>query len=376
MRVCYCARVERLETRTRVLILQHPRERKVGINTARIARLCLVNSELRQGVDFSDDPIVQSALCDPERSAALLFPGEDALDVRVHPPKGPVTLVVVDGTWWQASKLLKSNAGLRALPRYGLTPGEPSRYRIRKQPAEHCVATIEALAEMLGVLEGDPERMDRLLLPFEAMVERQLELIRLSPTARHRKLPDGAVKRSAVPSVLRDHPESIVLAAGELNEWPRDSHGPAAEVVHWVAVRPCTGERFEAILRPQHAIAPSCPYHVRLSREQIEAGESIEALSERWRSFSRGDDVVCTWGKFAADVLAKAGVKLAFRIDLRVVTIQHLGRRAGAIVACAQALGVEADAPQAMGRAGVRLAALEAIARELVRADGMPQALA
>ncbi|MBI5534330.1 MAG: DTW domain-containing protein [Deltaproteobacteria bacterium] len=365
-RVCYCSRVQRLDTRTHVLILQHPRERKVGINTARIASLCLPNSEFCRGVDFSADPIVQRALHDPARPAALLFPGDDAIDVRAHPPQGDVTLVVLDGTWWQAAKLLKSNRSLQELPRYGLTPGHPSRYRIRKQPAENCVATIEALAEVLGVIEGDPERMDKLLIPFDAMVQMQLELTRTTPTPRHCKPAQRKPKPPVVPTLLRDRPESVVLAGGEVNEWPRDKQGPRPQVVHWVAVRPHTGDRFEAVLRPLPAMAPSCD-HIGLSREEIESGESQESFAARWRAFLRADDVLCMWGRYAGDVLAKQGVELPSRLDLRLVTIRHLGARAGAIAACAKVLGVEVGQPWARGRAGIRAAALEAIAGGLAK---------
>jgi len=52
---CYCRWIDPIDTRTRVLILQHPRERKVPVNTARIANLVLRNSLLRIGIDFSAD---------------------------------------------------------------------------------------------------------------------------------------------------------------------------------------------------------------------------------------------------------------------------------------------------------------------------------
>jgi DTW domain-containing protein YfiP len=48
--VCYCAHLVSLPTRTRVLLLQHPRERHVPIGTARLAHLCLPGSELSLGV--------------------------------------------------------------------------------------------------------------------------------------------------------------------------------------------------------------------------------------------------------------------------------------------------------------------------------------
>ncbi|MBZ0236419.1 MAG: DTW domain-containing protein [Deltaproteobacteria bacterium] len=50
--VCYCDALPRIETRTRVVILQHPRERDMPIGTARMASLCLPGSELHVGVDW------------------------------------------------------------------------------------------------------------------------------------------------------------------------------------------------------------------------------------------------------------------------------------------------------------------------------------
>lgn len=170
--VCYCEFITELPTRTRVLLLQHPRERKVGIGTARIARLALPNSELRVGVDFSQDKIVTEAV---KQNAYLLFPSKTAIDLHEVKQETPITLVVVDGTWWQARSLWKRNPMLAALPHVRFTPNAPSNYRIRHEPADHCVATIEALAHVLGTLEGDSKKFEALLPPFHAMVEKQLK---------------------------------------------------------------------------------------------------------------------------------------------------------------------------------------------------------
>jgi len=54
------------------------------------------------------------------------------------------------------------------------TPRRRSDYdRIRKEPADFCVSTIEALTEVLNVLEPDGAPFDPLLLPFRTMVDRQ-----------------------------------------------------------------------------------------------------------------------------------------------------------------------------------------------------------
>ena len=87
------------------------------VGTARLAHLCLPDSELHVGIDFDDNPQVQAALAgDDGRPAYLLFPGPNAIDIAEVPVDRPITLVVVDGIWWLVRKLTRRNAGLGALP--------------------------------------------------------------------------------------------------------------------------------------------------------------------------------------------------------------------------------------------------------------------
>jgi DTW domain-containing protein len=172
--VCYCAHLTSLPTKTRVVLLQHRRERDVGIGTARMASLCLPNAELHIGVRFDHSASILREITNPERPAALLFPGKDAIDIVASPPKGVSTLVVIDGTWWQAKKVVKENPKIAALPRFSFMPNQPSEYRIRREPDDAYVSTIEALAYVLGILEGDPARFQALLTPFRAMVDTQI----------------------------------------------------------------------------------------------------------------------------------------------------------------------------------------------------------
>jgi DTW domain-containing protein len=183
--VCFCSYLHTLITRTRVLLLQHPRERRMGVGTARLAHLALPNSSLLVGVDFSDDPQVASVLADAA-PAYVLFPGAGAADVADLPRDRALTLVVLDGTWAHARKLLTRNPALAALPRAAFTPARKSGYRIRRQPADHCVSTIEALAEVLAVIEPDGGSFDRLLDPFHAMVARQEQFAKEVRSQRHR----------------------------------------------------------------------------------------------------------------------------------------------------------------------------------------------
>src|SRR3954470_5668254 len=172
--VCYCAALPRLETTTKIVILQHPRERDMPIGTARMASLCLPAAELHVGVRWSESPALARALGDPARPPILLYPGPGARDILREPPPGPATLVVVDGTWSQAKTVVRDTPVLQALPRYAFATPEPSQYRIRREPRAEYVSTIEALMHVLGVLEGDPPRFRSLLDPLNAMVDSQL----------------------------------------------------------------------------------------------------------------------------------------------------------------------------------------------------------
>jgi DTW domain-containing protein YfiP len=168
--VCYCAHLATIESRTHVVFLQHPKERRVAIGTARLAHLALPNSELHIGLAFADHPVSARLTA----GAALLFPGDDALDPATLSHCLPRTLVVLDGTWSQARKLLGFNPALRALPRIGLVPTRPSRYAIRREPAAHCLSTVEAVVETLGRLEGDATRFLPVLHAFDHLVATQV----------------------------------------------------------------------------------------------------------------------------------------------------------------------------------------------------------
>jgi len=149
---CFCDRITVLPTRTRILLLQHPREQRVAIGTARMAQLALPNSRLRVGLDFAEDPEVLAILAQ-SHATYVLFPGPDASPIEQLPRDRGITLIVLDGTWWQARKLLKLNPAIARLPRVAFSPREPSAYVIRREPADFCMSTIEALAAVLKVLE-------------------------------------------------------------------------------------------------------------------------------------------------------------------------------------------------------------------------------
>ncbi len=340
-----------------------------------MASLCLPMSELHVGVSVADSPALVRAMRDPERPPVLLYPGEGAIDVVKNPPRGPVTLVVVDGTWSQAKKIVKSDPELARLPRYAFTPDRPSEYRIRREPSLECVSTIEALMQVLGVLEGDPNRFRALLAPFRAMVDMQIEHARNKNT-RHKKKPRAVPRPHPVPAILRERARDIVCIAGEANAWPYSAPERERfpeELVHWVALRVATGETFDVVVAPRHPLAPGTARWVELAAGEIAAGESLDALAAKWSAFAREGDVIVSWGRYASKIFVASGARLAnARVDLRQVARTCSRGKVGTMddfIAAHVETTSDAGPPVARGRGGRRVAQLAHITRAVQKID-------
>ncbi|KNX76704.1 hypothetical protein DA83_05920 [Pseudomonas sp. 250J] len=170
---CLCPLIPHLGSRTRVVVLQHPSETAHALNTARLATLGLINAELRIGEVFDD---LDALLATPGYRPALLFPGDEAEVLQGYGQDAglPLMLIVPDGTWRKARKMLYLNPLLEGLPRVTLGHVQPSRYRLRKAPEPGALSTLEAVVQALNVLEA-PVVFDELLRPFEALIEGQIE---------------------------------------------------------------------------------------------------------------------------------------------------------------------------------------------------------
>jgi len=173
---CLCAHIPALSSRTQVLVLQHPDESRHPLNTARLAVLGLQGAELWEGECFPQLPERVAAA----QQAVLLFPATGdtpsmaASSVSPASPEASTLLIVPDGTWRKARRIVRANPALETLPRLALPPGEPSAYRVRKALEPAAVSTIEAIVRALTLLE--PQQDFRpLLRPFNVLIEQQIQ---------------------------------------------------------------------------------------------------------------------------------------------------------------------------------------------------------
>ena len=170
---CLCGHVSTVANRTQVLILQHPTEYRHALNTGRLAALGLQRSQVLVGEHFAGlEAIVNAA-----SPVFVLFPGDGAVTPQplADDAKQQTSLLIVpDGTWRKARKILYANPILANLPRLRLEAGDPSRYRLRQTRERAAVSTIEAVVRTLARLEPDQD-FSPVLAPFEALIERQIE---------------------------------------------------------------------------------------------------------------------------------------------------------------------------------------------------------
>lgn len=151
--LCACELIPRLTTRTRLVLFMHRFEDNKSTNTGRLASECLSNSEvILRGVQGGPAEVFEPP---PGTCPVFLFPRKGAIPIREFAGSAePVTLIVPDGTWRQASKVQNRVPGLADIPCVSLPPGERSSYRLRFEAHAEGLSTLEAIARALGVLEG------------------------------------------------------------------------------------------------------------------------------------------------------------------------------------------------------------------------------
>ncbi len=175
-RLCWCGSIRPMATRTKIVILIHPKEwKEQRTGTGRLTHLCLADSELIMGIGFDAHARVQELINDPANFPMLLYPGPTARalpgGLQAEELGGRRLVVfVLDGTWACARKMLRVSPSLQRLPRLMFPPAAQSKFVIKQQPVEGCLCTLEATHELLLALESaglerypDPAQLPDLL---------------------------------------------------------------------------------------------------------------------------------------------------------------------------------------------------------------------
>ncbi len=172
--LCLCAAIPALDLGCRVLVVRHWYESWRATNTGRLVALSIQGAEL---VDHGhrDHRLEAADLPSFGPGTCLLYPRQDD-DAPLWTGGRPELLVVPDGSWSQARRMVRRVPGLAALPRLDLPPGAapaPAR-RIRKSPNAAARSTIEAVAAAIDLWEP-PEAGASLRALYDLLAQRMDE---------------------------------------------------------------------------------------------------------------------------------------------------------------------------------------------------------
>jgi DTW domain-containing protein YfiP len=174
--LCICALLPRIATRTRLVLVLHQLEARKPTNTGALAARCLENSAVvyrgRAPDGAAADPLDDQLSI--ERDPLLLYPHPSATPLAAwRGAANPITLIVPDGTWPQTVRTCRRLRAGAELPCVSLPAPGIAVDRLRDAGRPDRLATLEAVALALGILEG-PAVRDALMRVYRIMTERTL----------------------------------------------------------------------------------------------------------------------------------------------------------------------------------------------------------
>ena len=191
---CMCSYTSPIDTNSKFVLLTHPHEeRKVKNATGRLTNLQLTNSEKIVGIDFTYNKKVNEFI--KKYDCYVLYPGVKPINIsneRLVTDTKSLCVFVIDTTWPRAKKIIKLSSNLRSLPCITFDSDIKSNYKIKQQPKQNCLSTIESVQQVLinfnkqGIDIIDKSSLNNFLYPFEKMIDYQIECIKKPNNKKYR----------------------------------------------------------------------------------------------------------------------------------------------------------------------------------------------
>jgi DTW domain-containing protein YfiP len=163
LELCVCHLSPRLDLQTRVEVVIHYADIRKMSNSGRLVALALPNSAVH--IRGLKDKPVEAATDKEYRTDLALFPGHGSVELNdkfLSEITRPVRLLIPDGSWNQASSMVKREPLMKNAVKVHLPAGIQAKYRIRAQEDPFKLCTFEAIIRALGVIEGSraEEKLD------------------------------------------------------------------------------------------------------------------------------------------------------------------------------------------------------------------------
>lgn len=155
IQTCLCDSITQVSHKTKVIILQHPSEVKNAKNTVRLLKLMSNNTSILIGESEQNFDEIKQQVLAYKQDYALLFPGDDAVVLSEQVQASSFRcLIIIDGTWKKAKKLLLLNPWLNDITKVSFNQSVVSEYQIRSTSVQGGLSTIEAVAYSLNEIEN------------------------------------------------------------------------------------------------------------------------------------------------------------------------------------------------------------------------------
>ena len=182
---CICEHlINPISTNTKFVILMHPKEfRKTKNGTGHMTNNSLENCELYVGIDFTNHKRVNELLNNKTYEAFILYPDVNSIKLNTQklPNEKKALIFIIDSTWPCSKKILRLSTNLHNLRKVSFEHDKSSQFKIKTQPNQYCLSTIEStlcLLEQLNLqnIENIPSKsLENFLKPFEQMVDYQVK---------------------------------------------------------------------------------------------------------------------------------------------------------------------------------------------------------
>jgi DTW domain-containing protein len=152
-----CAHAPRLAIRTPIVVIVHRSDMPRTSSTVRLLGLAIRNvAVLPHGVFPA--PADPASLIPGGTTPVVLFPGHGAKPLTpelIASLPSPPALVVPDGNWKQASRMVKRIPLLAGALKVTLPDRAFPGMVVRRNQERHHMSTYEAVTQALGILEGE-----------------------------------------------------------------------------------------------------------------------------------------------------------------------------------------------------------------------------
>lgn len=186
---CSCKNIKApLDTNTKFVILMHPKEfKKTKNGTGYMTKNSIKNCEIIIGVDFSENNRVNELINSKIYSPYLLYPDENSIKINkeIINENKKLLIFILDSTWPCSNKMLKSSSNLQNIPKLSFEHDLKSNFKIKAQPKDYCLSTIESTFCLLQELNKqsleniEASDLNMFLQPFNKMVEYQVNCSKL-----------------------------------------------------------------------------------------------------------------------------------------------------------------------------------------------------